>query len=151
MPVFVPVMLMAVAACQWFPLKKVLPVSLWWLLSALFASLGYFTNLAGNLAIGFYTGGILMAAFQYFLLRKHNPQGGLFFAMATLFCWWLFGSFFYYVLGAAVSDRTSRLFVPMELRVLSYYGLVITWSSVLVGLIAARFIKPADTTPTLSA
>jgi hypothetical protein len=149
-PVFVPGMLLTVAACQWLVLKDVFPVSPWWLLCALFASIGYFLHPSGNLTIGFYIGGILMVIFQYFLLRPHNSEGALFFAAVTLLSWLIFGNMFDYVLGAAVRDKTSDFFVPLELRVISYYGLVTIWSSVLVGLISARFVKSIPETETIS-
>ena len=149
-PVFVPGMLLAVAACQWLVLKDVFPVSPWWLLCALFTSIGYFLYPSGNLTIGFYIGGILMVIFQYFLLRPHNSEGALFFAVVTLLSWLIFGNMFDYVLGAAVSDKTSDFFVPRELRVISYYGLVTIWSSVLVGLVSARFVKSIPETETIS-
>lgn len=149
---FVPVMLLTAAACQWLLLKRVYPVSPWWLLSAVFWSAGYFTDLAENLMIGFYIGGVLMAAFQYYLLRPHDSNGAVLFALAVLFSWWVFGSLLKYVAGSysTPANVNSAYYVPRELRVLSFYGLVTIWSSVIVGPVAAWALKPRDEKDSLS-
>ena len=131
----VPVMLLVVAVSQWLLLKQVFPVSPWWILSALFASLGYFTFLAGNLTLGFYIGGVLMAALQYFLLKPHNSKVALFFAVMTLIGWIISEEMFKNLYYDVSLDPHGYLLV------LSYHGLVIIWSSVLVGPVAARTLK----------
>jgi hypothetical protein len=51
---------------------------------------------------------------------------------------------FDYIPGSTLTyrDSSSDFYVPLDMLVLSYYGLVIIWSSVLVGLVAARVLRP---------
>ncbi|HAV75848.1 MAG TPA: hypothetical protein DCX53_00695 [Anaerolineae bacterium] len=147
---FVPAILIAVAVGQWFLLKQIFPVSPWWLLWALFASFGYYTNLAESQTVGFYIGGILMAIFQYFLLKPHNSEGALLFAGASLLSWLFLGSLFDYILGPTSNDIYSEFYIPLDILALSYYGQVIIWGSVLVGLVAKWTLIPQAETQTLS-
>ena len=141
---FSPVLWLVVGAAQWLLLRQIISISPLWVLGALFASLGYFTDLAGNLTLGYYIGGLLMVGLQWIFLKPHNPKGAAWFAGATLVGWIIFGGMFDYIPGSTSTYRytSSGYYVPLDMLVLSYYGLVIIWSSVLVGLVAARVLRP---------
>lgn len=152
-PDFIPAITLVVSACQWLYLKEIFPVSPWWLITVPLASIGTFTYPSGNLALGFYGGGILMVAAQYLLLRRHHPRGALWYAGISLLSMWAFGSLLDYIPGNRTRNYnlSPDFYVEPEMLLLSFYGLVITWSSVLVGVVAARALRPVEEPPAVSA
>jgi len=87
-----------------------------------------------------------MVGVQWFLLKPHSSKGALWFAGAMLASWIVLGSFFDYIPGSTLTfDRSpDQFFVPKDMLVLSYYGLVTIWGSLLVGLVAGRIVSPKD-------
>jgi len=87
-----------------------------------------------------------MVGVQWFFLKSYTPKGAAWFAGATLVGWIIFGGLFDHIPGFELTYRncSSDFYVPLDLVVLSYYRLVIIWSSVLVGMVAARVSRPQE-------
>ena len=126
---FAPVIWLTVFIFQWLLIRQVIPISPWWIASSILLSLEQFIHIPVIYDWEFLIFGILAAVLQWYLLKKHNPLGAIWFVFATLAGWIIFGKLFYYL---------SRL---------SQIGMVIIWSSMLVGVVATRFIRPVDNIP----
>lgn len=115
---YLPALWLVVYIAQWILLRFVIRVSPLWILGTLFPTLVYYIDL------NFYICAVLMACWQWFILQSQNPKGALWFSGISLVGW-----IYFYRMWE---------FLPNFYEI----GVIIIWSSILVGIIAARFIRP---------